>query len=164
VTYKVVQWGTGNLGTLTVQSILKHPRAATSTTGFTLRVWLERGGQQLSSLDLLDGTRFSLLTGIGGDGWSEAARVVKQTTGVGVEVHVIGGRDAIVDVYGDWQRLRGVGPTGCVLVRPDRHVAWRTEQITADATGQLQNVMRRLLSTTPARSRTEEVHHDLSYH
>ena len=25
MTYKVVQWGTGNLGTLAVQSILKHP-------------------------------------------------------------------------------------------------------------------------------------------
>src|ERR1700737_3345218 len=25
MTYKVVQWGTGNMGTLAVQSILKHP-------------------------------------------------------------------------------------------------------------------------------------------
>ena len=25
MTYKVIQWGTGNLGTLAVQSILKHP-------------------------------------------------------------------------------------------------------------------------------------------
>ena len=25
MTFKVVQWGTGNLGTLAVQSILKHP-------------------------------------------------------------------------------------------------------------------------------------------
>lgn len=123
-------------------------------------VWLERDGKQLSSLDLVAGTRFALLTGIGGEGWREAAEAVEQETGVGIDVHVIGSRDGIVDIYGDWERLRGVDSTGCVLVRPDRHVAWRLHHIDGGATRLLHEVMQQLL--TPAAAATEELH-GLSY-
>jgi 2,4-dichlorophenol 6-monooxygenase len=119
-------------------------------------VWLERDGQQLSSLDLVAGTRFALLTGIGGEGWTDAALAVEQLTGVGIDVYVIGSRDGIVDCYGDWERLRGVGSTGCVLVRPDRHVAWRVQQINGDPTRLLHDVMQQIL--TPATAPTEELH------
>jgi 2,4-dichlorophenol 6-monooxygenase len=119
-------------------------------------VWLERDGQQLSSLDLLAGTRFALLTGIGGEGWSDAAQAAEKATGVGVDVHIIGSREGIIDIYGDWDRLRGVGTTGCVLVRPDRHVAWRAQQIDGDATRLLREVMQQLL--TPSAVSTEELH------
>jgi 2,4-dichlorophenol 6-monooxygenase len=123
-------------------------------------VWLERDGAQLSSLDLVAGTRFALLTGIGGERWRDAAHEVEQTTGVGIDVHVIGSRTGIVDIYGDWDRLRGVGSTGCVLVRPDRHVAWRAQQLDRDPTGLLHEVMQQLLTPTAA---TEELH-GLTYH
>jgi 2,4-dichlorophenol 6-monooxygenase len=119
-------------------------------------VWLERDGQQLSSLDLVAGARFALLTGIGGEGWSEAAQAAEKATGVGVDVHIIGSRDGIIDIYGDWDRLRGVGSTGCVLVRPDRHVAWRAQHIDRDATRLLHEVMQQLL--TPSAVSTEELH------
>ena len=124
-------------------------------------VWLERDGHQLSSLDLVAGARFALLTGIGGEGWSEAAHAVEQATGVGIDVHFIGTRNGIVDSYGDWARLRGVGSTGCVLVRPDRHVGWRARQLDHDATRLLHEVMQQLLA--PAAASTEELH-GLSYH
>jgi 2,4-dichlorophenol 6-monooxygenase len=119
-------------------------------------VWLECDGQQLSSLDLVAGTRFALLTGIGGEGWSDAAQTLEKATGVGVDVHIIGSRDGIIDIYGDWDRLRGVGTTGCVLVRPDRHVAWRAHHIDRDATRLLHEVMQQLL--TPSAVSTEELH------
>jgi 2,4-dichlorophenol 6-monooxygenase len=119
-------------------------------------VWLQRDGQQLSSLDLVAGNRFALLTGIGGEGWSDAAQALEKATGVGVDVHIIGSRDGIIDIYGDWDRLRGIGTTGCVLVRPDRHVAWRAQQIDRDATRLLHQVMQQLL--TPSAVSTEELH------
>jgi 2,4-dichlorophenol 6-monooxygenase len=118
--------------------------------------WLERDGQRLSSLDLVAGTRFALLTGIGGERWTDAAHAVEQTTGVGIDVHIIGSRDGIIDIYGDWDRLRGVGTTGCVLVRPDRHVAWRADQIDRDATRLLHEVMQQLLTRSAVS--TEELH------
>ena len=123
-------------------------------------VWLERDGHRLSTLDLVVGTRFALLTGIGGEGWADAALAVERLTGVGIDVHVIGSRNGVVDCYGDWERLRGVGSTGCVLVRPDRHVAWRAEQLDRDPTRLLHDVMRQLL--TPAAASTEELH-DLTH-
>jgi hypothetical protein len=39
------------------------------------------------------------------------------------------------DVNGTWQRHRGVGATGAVLVRPDGIVAWRGELAAAEETG-----------------------------
>jgi hypothetical protein len=42
---------------------------------------------------------------------------------------VIGPRRDIVDHHGDWARAREVGEGGCVLVRPDQHVAWRAEDL-----------------------------------
>jgi 2,4-dichlorophenol 6-monooxygenase len=102
------------------------------------------------------GTRFALLTGIGGERWTDAAHAVEQTTGVGIDVHIIGSRDGIIDIYGDWDRLRGVGTTGCVLVRPDRHVAWRAHQIDRDATRLLHEVMQQLLTRSAVS--TEELH------
>ena len=32
------------------------------------------------------------------------------------------------DPYGEWQRIRGTGDSGAVLVRPDGHIAWRACQ------------------------------------
>jgi 2,4-dichlorophenol 6-monooxygenase len=47
--------------------------------------------------------------------------------GIELVVHVIGPRRDIIDHHGDWARAREVGKAGCVLVRPDQHVAWRAE-------------------------------------
>jgi 2,4-dichlorophenol 6-monooxygenase len=91
-----------------------------------------------------------LLTGIGGEAWAEAARAAEKHTGVGIDVHPIGTRDGILDAYGHWERLRGVDPSGCVLVRPDRHVAWRAQHAQPDATRQLHDVMQRVLNAPSA--------------
>jgi hypothetical protein len=36
------------------------------------------------------------------------------------------------DLYGDWARLREVGDTGCVLLRPDNYVGFRSAGLPAD--------------------------------
>jgi 2,4-dichlorophenol 6-monooxygenase len=90
---------------------------------------LERDGEELSTLDLVDGVGFALLTGCGGEGWAEAAAAASAELGVPVDVHVIGTQDGLLDPYGEWSARREVETTGCVLVRPDRHVAWRARRI-----------------------------------
>lgn len=87
---------------------------------------LEIDSRPISSLDLVDGLDFALLTGSSGHGWIDAANEVAAQTGVRITVHVIGrGTDGPDDPYGEWAERSEVGCDGCVLVRPDRHVAWR---------------------------------------
>ena len=98
---------------------------------------LERDGVPVSSLDLVDDLGFALLTGVGGEAWARAAAEASARAGVPVRVHVIGGQDGVTDPYGEWASLREVETTGCVLVRPDRHVAWRSTRYTPDSARQL---------------------------
>jgi 2,4-dichlorophenol 6-monooxygenase len=48
-------------------------------------------------------------------------------------------------VLGAWTRAREVSDAGCVLVRPDRHVAWRSHDAVDDPQATLDNVVRNLL-------------------
>ncbi|WP_282572252.1 FAD-dependent oxidoreductase [Roseomonas acroporae] len=89
--------------------------------------WLGRDGHQISTLDLAGKGRFSLFTGPTGSAWAEAAARTTAETGVPIEVFVIGPGQAQEDLFGDWAQLREVGESGCVLVRPDMHVAWRAQ-------------------------------------
>ena len=109
-------------------------------------VWLwDASGRKLSTLDLAGGGRFALLTGINGEPWAEAARVVAEALGVEIAAHVVGPRRALIDHTGDWARAREVGESGCVLVRPDQHVAWRAEEMAEDPAAELTRAMRAIL-------------------
>lgn len=108
---------------------------------------LERDGVAISSLDLVDDDLgFALLTGCGGEAWVEAAAEVTRHTGVSISVHVIGSRDGIADPYGDWAARSEVETTGCVLVRPDRHVAWRAARHSPTSSAGLERAIDRALA------------------
>ena len=49
----------------------------------------------------------------------------REKLGVGIKGYSIGLGQDWKDVYYDWEKVRGVAGSGCVLVRPDRFVAWR---------------------------------------
>jgi 2,4-dichlorophenol 6-monooxygenase len=109
-------------------------------------VWVEHLGQRKSTLDLAGQGRFTLLTGIGGGDWKQAAAAVEAAYGVHVAVVTIGpaGCDAL-DIYADWYFQSEVEEDGCVLVRPDNFVAWRARTAAADASATLVEVFGRLL-------------------
>jgi len=87
-------------------------------------VWLERGGTEVSTIDLSDG-RFVVLTPR--RDWAAAAQEASDALGVALDAFVVGTNDAdLIDTTGGWAELYGVGDDGAVLVRPDGHVAWRT--------------------------------------
>ena len=119
---------------------------ATTWPGARLpHVWLERGGARVSTLDVTGKGRFTLLTGIGGEAWVSAAKAVTEATGVEVVALVIGpGRD-LTDVFGDWAELREIDEAGCVLVRPDHHVAFRSKKASPEAAKTLMTAMRKIL-------------------
>ena len=102
---------------------------ATTWPGARLpHVWLQKEGRPVSTLDIAGKGRFVVLTGIGGEGWVEAARKAAAVYGISIEGIVIGpGRD-LTDLYGEWAEVREIGEAGCLLVRPDHHVGWRAEK------------------------------------
>ena len=119
---------------------------ATSRSGARVpHARLERNGESVSTLDLVDGLGFALLTGCGGEDWAAAAAAVSAAVGVPIDVHVIGTPDGLLDPYGEWSGRREVETSGCVLVRPDRHVAWRAQRVDASSADELLAAVRRAL-------------------
>ncbi len=111
-------------------------------------VWVydHNTGEKHSTLDLTGHGKFTLITGIGGEAWEEAAKTVGEALGMELTVHVIGPRRQYVDHAGDWARAREITDSGCVLVRPDHHVAWRIDGLPEDPTAELSRVMTKILS------------------
>jgi 2,4-dichlorophenol 6-monooxygenase len=122
----------------------------TTTPGARVpHAWLDDGAARVSTLDLCGHGRFALLTGIGGAAWAGAAAAAAAEAGVEIAVFEIGTADGLVDAYGDWERLRDTQPSGCVLVRPDQHVAWRAQACTEEALAELPGVLARVLRRVP---------------
>ncbi len=111
-------------------------------------VWLfdHKTGDRHSTLDLCGKGDFTLFTGIGGEGWETAAKTVSAEMGLPINVRLIGPRRAIEDLTGDWARAREISDSGCILVRPDQHVAWRIEDLSADPTRDLRRVLGSILA------------------
>jgi 2,4-dichlorophenol 6-monooxygenase len=108
--------------------------------------WLGRGRERVSTLDLAGHGRFCLLTGISGEAWADAAAKVAVELGVEVAAHVIGPGREHIDLYEDWARAREVREDGCVLVRPDGHVAWRSHALVDDPAAELRRVLVQVLA------------------
>ena len=108
--------------------------------------WLfDANGGKHSTLDVTGKGRFTVLTGIAGEAWAAAAEKVAKSLGITLVAHVIGPRRALSDLEGSWARAREVTDSGCVLVRPDHHVAWRAEEIAADPAAELSRVLSAIL-------------------
>jgi 2,4-dichlorophenol 6-monooxygenase len=108
--------------------------------------WLGRGGHKVSTHDLAGKGRFCLLTGISGGAWAPAAERAAAALGIDLVAHVIGPGREYTDLYDDWARLREVGEDGCVLVRPDAHVAWRSATLATDPAAELRRVLTSVLA------------------
>ncbi len=108
--------------------------------------WLGHDGHRVSTHDITGKGRFTVLTGISGQAWVEAAAGAARVLGVDVRAHVVGPGREYTDVYDDWSRLREVGESGCVLVRPDAHVGWRAHDLPADPEKALTDALARLLA------------------
>lgn len=108
--------------------------------------WLfSEEGKKASTLDLAGHGRFTVLTGIGGQGWIEAAEVVGRELGIEIAAHAIGPRQHWQDFTGDWANLGEIRDSGVVLVRPDHHVCWRRTESAENPVADLRRVMTAIL-------------------
>lgn len=101
--------------------------------------------KELSTQNLAGHGAFSLFTGYGGDGWRAAAANISEETVIPINVYGIGFGLDYHDVYWDWYKRRDVDEDGCVLVRPDRVVTWRSVEMVSDCKVTLQVVLNSVL-------------------
>jgi putative polyketide hydroxylase len=111
-------------------------------------VWLRRGNEQISTIDLF-GPRFVLLVGRGGDAWRQAVQAIDQSWPPLV-VFTVGTDGDLVDPDGKWHEAYGVDTDGAVLVRPDGHVAWRSHSGASNPLEVLRAVLDCLFGRMPA--------------
>ena len=105
-------------------------------------VWLRRGNEQISTIDLF-GPRFVLLAGSRGDAWLRAAQAIEQSWPPLV-AHMIGEGSELIDPDRNWHEANGVDADGAVLVRPDGHVAWRSRSAASNPTEALRAALDRV--------------------
>lgn len=110
-------------------------------------VWVEHRNKRVSTLDLCGHGRFTLLTGIGGEGWIASAQAAGARFGLDIAAVTIGpsGCDAM-DIYADWYHASEIEEDGCILVRPDHHVAWRASTASATGTADLETALASILA------------------
>jgi len=112
-------------------------------------VWVGDSTRKLSTLDLAPFTRFTLITGIAGEAWAGAAGQVADDLGIPLGTVVIGPGREVTDIYYDWARIREVGEEGAILVRPDKHIGWRSMGLPEDPERSLREAMASLLGRQP---------------
>ncbi|MBB5216979.1 FAD-dependent monooxygenase [Parapusillimonas granuli] len=105
-------------------------------------VWLVgEDGRRISTLDVVGKGRYSLVTGIAGHAWADAA----QAMDLPYLRTVVIGRPGALDLYSRWHAVREIDEAGALLVRPDGVVAWRHARAAADA-GEARHKLRQALA------------------
>lgn len=108
--------------------------------------WVGDHLNKRAMLDIAPYERFTLITGVAGSAWEAAAAAITQELGVPLETVVIGPGREVTDLYFDWARLREVSESGALLVRPDKHICWRAEELVDDPEGALRKALTSVLS------------------
>lgn len=109
--------------------LLDTPEELTGLPGTRLpHLWVQRHGQRISTLDLLDG-RFVLLVGPAGTPWQKAAPGVAGSLEIDLVAYRLGADGDLLDPEDGWHTKLGMPAEGAVLVRPDGFVAWRTNTL-----------------------------------
>ncbi|KEF54724.1 uncharacterized protein A1O9_09166 [Exophiala aquamarina CBS 119918] len=123
-----------------------HYEPTTHPGAYLPHAWIEVKTCRMSTIDILDQGHFGLIVGIGGDPFIAAAEAVSKELNVKLPVYKIGYRCPYDDVLGEWHAARGeLGDQGALLVRPDRHIAWRTVNRPDDPREALRGALRYVL-------------------
>ena len=107
--------------------------------------WVGDAMHRLAMMDLAPYSRWTLITGIAGEAWEAAAEKVAREFGLPLCAVVIGPGREVTDLYYDWAKLREVEEAGAVLVRPDKHIAWRSMGLPEDPEGALRAALGTIL-------------------
>ena len=106
-----------------------HPESSGVVGGRPAHRWIDRSGQQVSTLDLTT-TGLTLVAAREGQHWLD---VFDDAAGQAPRAAHLVGRDLDTGAEDPF----GIGDHGAVLIRPDGHIAWRARPETADAEADL---------------------------
>ena len=107
--------------------------------------WVGDATHKVSTLDLAPYTTFTLITGIAGEAWATAAKKVSDELDVPIAAVIIGPGREVTDIYYDWARIREVDEDGVLLVRPDKHIGWRSMTLPRDPEQALRQALTQIL-------------------
>ncbi|WP_324021972.1 2,4-dichlorophenol 6-monooxygenase (plasmid) [Pantoea sp. JZ29] len=131
-------------------------QASSSPGGRIPHIPLLRSGQRISTLNIVGHGQFTLITGLNGRFWADAA--LSPESIVPVKCYILGPGQEIEDIYGEWSRVTGLKESGCLLVRPDGYIAWRCEEIPADPCFALNRALKQILGLEIQSDSTQEIH------
>ncbi|MNG06234.1 2,4-dichlorophenol 6-monooxygenase [compost metagenome] len=110
-------------------------------------VWLvqRHASPLVSTLDVVGKGAFCLLVGHNAQHWREVTLSIANSLKIEIGVVSIGAGLDYEDPYGSWAAIREVEDDGCILVRPDLIVGWRSLSFPVDAEQALLGVMSQIL-------------------
>ncbi|MCD9199082.1 FAD-dependent oxidoreductase [Aeromicrobium wangtongii] len=108
--------------------------------------WVGDHRHKVAMMDLAPYDHFTLITGVAGSAWEAALETVGRELGLPVKTVVIGPGHEVTDLYFDWSRLREVEESGALLVRPDKHICWRSNELADDPESALREAFSTILS------------------
>ncbi|UZX02871.1 aromatic ring hydroxylase [Arthrobacter sp. CDRTa11] len=119
-------------------------------------VWVQHDGAKISTTDLIQPEGLTLLlSSAGSAAWGEAAALISSTGACPIHVVVIGEGGEYQDPQRDWEAAREVHEGGAILVRPDRHVAWRAVDLPSDVHSELKKAVERVIDPVVVPSGTD---------
>ncbi len=121
-------------------------------------VWLRRGGERASTIDLF-GRSYVLLANFEGGPWCHAAQAAaSRFKGLDVQAYCVG-TAPLHDPGLRFAEAYGLSSSGAALVRPDGFVAWRARSLETEAEGELARTFDTLLmNPNGARTSAGSVH------
>jgi 2,4-dichlorophenol 6-monooxygenase len=110
--------------------------------------WVGDNRIKIATMDLVPYPQWTLITGIAGEAWAGAADKIGHELDIPLETVVIGPGRTVTDLYYDWARLREIEEGGALLVRPDKHIAWRSMRLPDDPGTALRAALTQILGLT----------------
>lgn len=109
--------------------------------------WVKSRGERFPLETLVHGGRFVLLAGVDGTAWVEAANKLASDHNIPLVAGTVGVPDAdFIDVRLAWLQNCGISDSGAILVRPDRYVAFRSDDGVDDPHATLQAALGQILA------------------
>lgn len=107
-------------------------------------VWLGSGGVRVSTLDYF-GRGFAVLAGSEGLGWQAALTDSRWPLAAPLKAKFIAVGRTVGDPGGQFLKLYGIEPDGCVLVRPDGYIGARFASLARSGPGALVDAARAMM-------------------